>query len=101
HDPALPQTSPEPTPFLKKTWKALTSKATQLAGTSEPDPSTKMAVLSDACDWRPIDTLPRWSLFKNQNDCSTVTTGPVIEPCCVSGSTAGPWGPKPNAPRTP
>ena len=59
------------------------------------------AVLSDACDWRPTDTLPRWSLFKNQNDCSTVTTGPVTEPFWTSGSTAGPWALKPRAPRVP
>src|SRR5450631_3937878 len=101
HEPALPQTSPEPTPFLKKIWNALVSKATQLAGTSEPEPSTRIAVLSDACDWRPTDTLPRWSLFKNQNDCSTVTTGPVTEPFWTSGSTAGPWALKPRAPRVP
>ncbi len=49
-----------------RTANELTSNSTQLAGTSEPEPSTRIAVLSEACDWRPTPTLPRWSLLMNQ-----------------------------------
>ncbi len=59
--------------FELRTKKLLTSNDTQLAGTSEPEPSTRMAVLSEACDCLPTDTLPSWSLLMNQNDCSVPT----------------------------
>ena len=38
--------------------KLLTSKATQFAGTSEPEPSTRIAELSAASDCLPTETLP-------------------------------------------
>ena len=52
--------------ILRTNEEGALSNCTQLAGTSEPEPSTRIAALSPADDCRPTLTLPRWSLFTNQ-----------------------------------
>ena len=54
---------------LVRTRDAVIFGLAKLAGTSEPEPSGRMAVLSEACDCRPMPTLPMWSLLMNQYDC--------------------------------